>query len=131
MIFKDMEKALIQPVMQTIAELSIYDKEQSMERIGYLYTLYKKNNHEIRIGYIYLKYELESINKSSEWTIVESRSGVEREVKLLTATLKELGFCPKSKSNIYRCSTKLINYLNSLGWPVGDLLKSRRNIKKT
>tara|TARA_B100000029_G_scaffold124106_1_gene117584 strand:- start:312 stop:698 length:387 start_codon:yes stop_codon:yes gene_type:complete len=125
MNFLDLEKALIQPTMEVVAELSIYRKRHKYYKSGCVYTLYKKNTRELRIGFLRRSNELESLTKNSDWIIVGSRYGSSREERLIRETLEELGCFTKYPSNNYDCSTRLIKHLTTLGWPIDKFLEFR------
>ena len=122
--YLNFEKALIQPTMEIMAELSIYSKRINNNRPGYLYTLYEKNKQEIRIGFNSLNNKFKHLTQNSDWIMIDNRDGSVREERLIIYTLMELGFFPKGKNYDYKYSIKLIRYLEILGWPIGSLLKN-------
>ncbi len=121
MNYKDFEKAMIQPVMDIISDLAIYNYSISNQGEGCLYTMYKKYNCLIRIGFLDSTYNPDLLKEDSEWIVIETRTGREREEKLLKLTLEELGISPCNQKSDYAYSKRLVSYLNTLGWPAGNL----------
>ena len=119
------DEAMVAPITEVIVGLSIYEQSKRQQAIGYIYTLYKKDNNMVKIGFLEANYKIELITENSDWIMIETRSGSKREEKLLKSTLIELGFHPGNRGDDYVYSRKLIKYLKTLGWPIGDLLKGK------
>ena len=120
MNFSQVEKALIEPMFQSIVELSLTNKSKP-QSAGTIYTCLNSSEHILQIGYTeQIQTIVEKGNKIG-YKMIENRAGTLREKKLLKATLKELGYQAKDCSDKYYFSNQLIRRLQILGWPTGEL----------
>ena len=111
------EKEMAKNVIEVIIELSELNKLKNKTTPGNVYTSYDPLNKVIEIGYD-SRY---NIDFSSRSRFVKSRKGYKREVKLLEATLNELGYPSLSRKYQYKYSIRLLQHLKILGWPIPSI----------
>ena len=126
MNYKQIEKSLIAPIMNSILELEFSRNKRKIYQSGYIYTLYSELKQKIFIGHAKNR---SIIFDSNNYLIADIRVGRESELKALKDTLSELGYIQYS-SGCYDCSRDFLRYLNILGWPIGKL-SSSRSIRKS
>tara|TARA_B100000700_G_C14787120_1_gene734061 strand:- start:253 stop:669 length:417 start_codon:yes stop_codon:yes gene_type:complete len=114
------EKALSSITINAVVDLNYLNSYIKAEE-GYVYTIYSQSDQTIKIGYTKKIGALNNSSSSNTQVLIEKRGGTKREVKLLKATLKELGFNHRGDDSIYKYSHKLIRHLLILGWPARKL----------
>ncbi len=120
------EKTLVKPIKKTNLLLTFHKQANASLSSGIIYTLYNKNDEIIKIGYAKNRNEFLSCIYKKGYNLVDKRFGTEREYKLLSITLKEIGYISNPKQSKFDYSSELINHLSLLGWPIGYFSKSRK-----
>ena len=120
--YEKLEKYLLEPIISTNASLELLIQNRKSKDMGLIYTYFRDHDRKIKLGY---SSNINIINHLlGEYKLVEKRFGSEREFKLLSITLNELGYIMNTKQFNYDFSPKLIKHLHLLGWPVGSLGRS-------
>ena len=120
------EKTLVKPIKKTNLLLTFHKQAKACLSPGIIYTLYNKNHKIIKIGFAKTGNEFVSYIYKEGYNLVDKRFGTEREYKLLSITLKEIGYILNPKQSTFNYSRELINHLSLLGWPIGYFCKSRK-----
>ena len=128
MKYNKIEKSLLHPTIQVVAELEVYKQSKSDKEFGYLYTLYRSEDKNILIGYTTELSKLKILYESIGYKLIDKREGKKNELRILKDTLFEIGYKPNNQCGFYY-SSNLMYYLNILGWPTG-LYKYNKKIKK-
>ena len=98
--YKKISQALVLPTIESVISISYYKDNYYESFKGNVYTLYSSKKKSIKIGFD------QNLKKESDlnFILVGERIGSEREMKLLKATLKELGHIEKKDDNTYQYS---------------------------
>jgi len=121
------EKTLLKPIIVSNILLTLHTQQRKRSKPGYLYTLCRKTDKTIKLGFTQNPKESQLYDNNMDYEILEIRSGTEREFKLLSMTLNEIGYKEDKQSSGYSYSKILIKHLALLGWPLGSL---RKTLKK-
>ena len=117
--YDEIEECLIQPIIDTNTSIELFIQNNALRNLGFIYTYFRDRDKKIKIGYSsnpnIINYML------GDYKLIEKRHGSEREFKLLSITLKELGHTLNRNQFNYNFSSTLIKHLRLLGWPVGSL----------
>ena len=112
------EKALITPIFESLAELSLLKAKSRKSNKGIVFSYIKKEDRSLTIGFNADKnIELGSKESISE-NLLKNRIGSKREERLIKMTLNELGFYPIDGKDCYHHSKQLERTLKILGWPI-------------
>ena len=96
---------------------------------GIIYTLYSDEFNSLKVGFAANDKVLEKKLSRYSLILLDMKKGSNKDLFLLTKTLKELGI--KYSDNLYfKYSSSLMRHLSTLGWPVGRSLYKQRKIKK-
>ena len=90
---------------------------------GFIYTIYNKFDMKITIGFNKRIETIREIGGNPRYILLESRKGSIRELKILKATLMELGHKHDISDEYYLENYSLLKHLKNLGWPIGKLSK--------
>ena len=111
MNYFDHEQALIQPVLSSISEQRLYSQSLECQEPGQIYTSYSESDQTLTFGFSRTKFIMHQLKTKPGYKILAYREGSQREVRLIKATLDELGFSPNSNGSDYKCTRELIRYL--------------------
>ncbi len=126
MNYKFFEKTLLKPIMENkILQTLKYQKKNRCNQ-GYIYTLSSKSNNRIKIGFTKSAKDYEELKSYYEYRLIGRREGTEREFKLLTLTLNEMGYKSNDNESNYLYSKDFIKHLALLGLPVGSFKQLKK-----
>ncbi len=117
---KRLEKAILAPCMNSVIELSIFNSKNKTPS-GRVYILYNSMENCIKIGFTDDLLTLKLDEFRYGYNLLEYREGSNGELRIIKATLSELGHQQLDTTDCYKISNKLIRNLKTLGWPLGDL----------
>ena len=119
------DKALQAPTMEAVIALTERFQDLESKPEAMVFSFLRNIDQTIAIGYSDDFSTTRSSFEQRDFVLIDARRGTKREERLLLLTLKEIGLNSTYNKNCFDLNQHLLQNLNHLGWPIGDLRPSR------